>query len=144
MYFLPLPWLLILTSISALFYVASSHGLVAVFIHHYLGPRNIRTMQLNCTGTNIVEFMDVAFKDVSVQMRLCRMSGNRKVRLDSLDEFIEAQREKAARARSDVEKLELLKQKALANPQAFIENLQREVCIILYLYANYVLTLRQT
>ncbi len=71
-------------------------------------------------------------------MKLCGMS-NPNIRLDSLEEFIEAQKENAARARSDAKRLELLKQKALTNPQAFIENLEKEVRSFSTLILNYCL-----
>ncbi|KAF8330839.1 uncharacterized protein EI90DRAFT_1102105 [Cantharellus anzutake] len=47
--------------------------------------------------------------------------------LESLEEFIETQIESAAQARLQIKRLELLKQRALENPRAFIGNLGKEL-----------------
>jgi hypothetical protein len=48
-------------------------------------------------------------------------------RLESLEDFIDAQRAVLDQTLADIEKLKALKRKAVEDPQSFVENLSHEV-----------------
>lgn len=67
-------------------------------------------------------------------MRLCfeftyeRNSYIGQFRLATLDAFLDSQRQLIARTQADIQKLTLLRERALKDPVSFVENAEDEVC----------------